>query len=77
MELQYAGAFNPLYLIRDGKLMQTKADKFPIGSNLDGVADNYTNHALQLQKGDCVYLYSDGYADQFGGIIAIKYLHFI
>jgi serine phosphatase RsbU (regulator of sigma subunit) len=48
-------------------LLEIKADKFPIGSNLDGVADNYTNHTFQLQKGDCVYLYSDGYADQFGG----------
>ncbi len=48
-------------------LLEIKADKFPIGSNLDGVADNYNNYKLQLQKGDCVYLYSDGYADQFGG----------
>jgi serine phosphatase RsbU (regulator of sigma subunit)/Tfp pilus assembly protein PilF len=48
-------------------LLEIKADKFPIGSNLDGIADNYTNHTFQLQKGDCVYLYSDGFADQFGG----------
>lgn len=48
-------------------LLEIKADKFPIGSNLDGVADTYTNHTFQLQKGDCVYLYSDGFADQFGG----------
>ncbi|MFM7233980.1 MAG: PP2C family protein-serine/threonine phosphatase, partial [Flavobacteriales bacterium] len=34
---------------------------------LDGVVDTYTNHKVQLKKGDCVYLFSDGYADQFGG----------
>jgi serine phosphatase RsbU (regulator of sigma subunit) len=53
-------------LFEDG-LLEIKADKFPIGSNTNGVADTYTNHTIQLQKGDCVYLYSDGYADQFGG----------
>lgn len=84
LELQYAGAFNNLWVIRknisssykptsknevffEEHLLEIKADKFPIGSNLDGVADNYTNWKLQLQKGDCVYLYSDGFADQFGG----------
>lgn len=84
LELQYAGAFNNLWVVRknistsykpgtknevlfEEHLLEIKADKFPIGSNLDGVADNYTNWKLQLQKGDCVYLYSDGFADQFGG----------
>jgi serine phosphatase RsbU (regulator of sigma subunit) len=84
LELQYAGAFNNLWLVRknisssyipatknevffEEHLLEIKADKFPIGSNLDGVADNYTNWKLQLQKGDCIYLYSDGFADQFGG----------
>ena len=90
LELQYAGAFNNLWVVRknistsyklqskfeiffEEHLLEIKADKFPIGSNLDGVADNYTNHTLQLQKGDCVYLYSDGYADQFGGPKGKKY----
>jgi serine phosphatase RsbU (regulator of sigma subunit) len=67
MELQYAGAFNSLYYVRDGILTEIKADKFPIGVNINGNVDEYTNHTVQLQKGDCVYLYSDGYADQFGG----------
>lgn len=51
----------------EDSLLEIKADKFPIGSNTDGVADNYTNHKIQLQKGDYIYLYSDGFADQFGG----------
>jgi serine phosphatase RsbU (regulator of sigma subunit)/Tfp pilus assembly protein PilF len=67
LQLEYAGAFNSLYYISDGILTEIKADKFPIGVNTDGKVDNYTNHVVQLKKGDCVYLYSDGYADQFGG----------
>ena len=66
-ELQYAVAFNPLYLLRDGKIAQTKGDKFPIGSFLDGATPNFTNHKLQLLEGDILYIFSDGYADQFGG----------
>ena len=82
--LQYAGAFNPVCIIRKNisntyqpknsrevfygtDLLEIKSDKFPIGSNADGVADTFTNHSFQLQKDDCVYIYTDGYADQFGG----------
>lgn len=73
LELQYAGAFNSLYFIRDGILKEIKADKFPIGVNTNGKVDEYTNHVIQLQKGDSVYLYSDGYADQFGGPLGKKF----
>ena len=48
-------------------LFEIKADKLPIGVNLDGVVDIYTNNTVQLNNGDTVYLFSDGYADQFGG----------
>lgn len=48
-------------------LLEIKSDKCPIGSNQDGIADIYTNHTIQLQKDDCIYIYTDGYADQFGG----------
>lgn len=48
-------------------LLEIKSDKCPIGSNPDGVADIFTNHTVQLQKDDCVFIYTDGYADQFGG----------
>ncbi len=65
--LQYSGAYNPLYVVTKDGLQETKADKLPIGMNDDGVVDIYTNHTFQLEKGDCVYLFSDGYADQFGG----------
>jgi serine phosphatase RsbU (regulator of sigma subunit) len=71
--LQYAGAYNSLYIVQDNQLKEIKADKFPIGVNLDGRADTYTNHEVPVKKGDCVYLFSDGYADQFGGPLGKKY----
>lgn len=63
--LSYAGAYNPLYLIREGELLETKADKQPIGKFIK--REHYTSHQVNLQKGDSIYLFSDGYADQFGG----------
>lgn len=72
-KLQYAGVFNPAYIISKGEFIQLKPDKFPVGINTDGVTDNYTNHECQLYAGDMVYLFSDGYADQFGGPMGKKY----
>jgi serine phosphatase RsbU (regulator of sigma subunit)/Tfp pilus assembly protein PilF len=64
MALDYAGAFNPLWIIRMGQLIEIKADKLSIG-NISN--PRYTNHQVQLKTGDCIYLFSDGYPDQFGG----------
>ncbi len=64
-KLQYAGAHNPLWIIRNGELLETKANKQPIGQ-FDN-PEPYTTHTIELQKGDSVYIFSDGYADQFGG----------
>lgn len=75
LELQYAGAYNPMYYVKKGELTEVKADKLPIGSNLDGVADTYTNHVIQMEKGDAVYLLTDGYADQFGGPNGKKFFY--
>jgi serine phosphatase RsbU (regulator of sigma subunit) len=74
MELQFAGAFNPLYLIRDEQLIQTKADKFPIGLFLGEEKKKFTNHKIKLVKGDTIYIFSDGYADQFGGPNGKKFM---
>ncbi|CAN5368700.1 hypothetical protein BH10BAC1_BH10BAC1_15060 [soil metagenome] len=65
--LEYAGAFNPLYIVREGKLLETSSDKIPIGTYMDGDFKNYNNHEIQLLKGDTIYIFTDGYADQFGG----------
>jgi serine phosphatase RsbU (regulator of sigma subunit) len=64
--LQYAGAYNPLYYIRDGELYQIKADRMPIGIHIRE-KDTFTQHELELQSGDVFYIFSDGYVDQFGG----------
>ncbi len=65
--IMYAGAYNPCYYIHNGELIEIKADKLPIGVNVDGVVDIYTDHTIKLDKGDTIYIFSDGYADQFGG----------
>ena len=65
-QLQFAGAFNPLYLIRNGELTETRGDKMPIGVNAI-VEKSFDRHEFKLQEGDIIYLFSDGYADQFGG----------
>ena len=66
LELQYSGANNPLYHIRENVLTEIKADKMPVGINAIE-EESFTNHSLQLKRGDIVYIFSDGYADQFGG----------
>jgi len=63
--LHWAGANNPLWIIRDGEIVATKSNKQPIG-----VVDNplpFTTHKIALQKGDVIYVFTDGFQDQFGG----------
>ncbi len=64
-ELEYSGANNSLYIIREKKLFETKSDKQTIGKFMH--QKPFTNHKQILKKGDQIYLFTDGYADQFGG----------
>lgn len=64
---------NNLTKSKDAVLIEIKADKFPIGVNYTGQVDNYTNSNFKLFKDDIVYLFSDGFADQFGGPNHKKY----
>lgn len=64
--VEFAGANNPLFMVRKGEMVEIKGDKLPVGY-FEGKEIPFTNHTLQISKGDCVYLFSDGYADQFGG----------
>ncbi len=67
-ELLFAGANRPLWLIRNNELHFYKSNKFPIGG-LQVVSDEkFTQHVIPLQKNDAIYIFSDGYADQFGGV---------
>jgi serine phosphatase RsbU (regulator of sigma subunit) len=63
--LYYSGANNPLYLVRGGELIHYRADKMPVAIHYKMVP--FTLHTIELQKGDAFYIFSDGYADQFGG----------
>ena len=68
--MQYAGAFNPLYLIREEKsnaeLIEFKADRMPLGY-YQGKDRAFTNHEIKLEIGDTFYIFSDGFIDQKGG----------
>ncbi|MEN8157214.1 MAG: YfiR/HmsC family protein [Bacteroidota bacterium] len=70
--LLFSGANNPLYHIRSGKLTQIKGDKMPVA--IHEVMDSFNLHELDLEKGDTFYTFSDGYADQFGGVREKKFL---
>lgn len=72
-KLEYAGAYNPLYLIRDNSLIEYKADKMPIGIHFMK-KDPFTNNIIDYQKDDSLYIFSDGYMDQFGGEKGKKFM---
>lgn len=64
--MEFAGANNPLVIIRNNEVYQIKADKMPIGNYIKGNAP-FTNISIDLYPGDCLYTFSDGYQDQIGG----------
>jgi len=69
--LQFAGANNPLWIINKGEFVEIKGNKQPVGKHI--TKEPFVNHTLQLEKNDIVYLFSDGFADQFGGPSGKKY----
>lgn len=72
-KLQFSGAYNDLIVIRQGELMEVKADKMPIGVAKDK-SDRFSKEEIQVQEGDCLYVFSDGYVDQFGGERGKKFM---
>lgn len=72
-KMEFSGANNSLWLIRDGDLIEKRADKMPIGI-YSWVDDSFTRQDIDLQKGDLVYSFSDGYYDQFGGPSQKKFM---
>lgn len=64
-EAQWSGAYNSLWYFRNGEVTEVPADKQPIGKT--DKPEPFNTHNLNLQKGDTLYLFTDGYADQFGG----------
>ncbi|MDF1574226.1 MAG: two-component regulator propeller domain-containing protein [Bacteroidales bacterium] len=70
--LEFAGAYNPMILIRKGELIEYKGDNMPVGKHIVEER-SFTNHRVQLEDRDMIYLYSDGFPDQFGGEKVGKY----
>jgi len=73
MQLELAGAMHPLYLVRKGELQVIETDRFSIGGQVE--QRQFRSHAIALQPGDCLYLFTDGFADQFGGPAEKKFKH--
>lgn len=77
-ELSYAGAMRPLYIIKkttaDPEFAEVKATKHPIGGKQAIERESYQLHQFKFNKGDTVYFFSDGYADQFGGENGKKFM---
>jgi serine phosphatase RsbU (regulator of sigma subunit)/tetratricopeptide (TPR) repeat protein len=65
LELSFSGANNPLVIISNNELSEVKADKQPVGNYAH--EQDFSKTHIQLKKGDMLYLFSDGYSDQFGG----------
>jgi ligand-binding sensor domain-containing protein/serine phosphatase RsbU (regulator of sigma subunit) len=67
--LEFSGAVNPIYLIRDNKITEIRGSRFSVGldDNYEDDVQTFENKQIILQEDDMIYLFSDGYADQFGG----------
>jgi serine phosphatase RsbU (regulator of sigma subunit) len=72
-KLDFAGAYNPMYLVRKGEVITYKGDRFPIGMSSIEAKKTFRNQDVDIQPGDMIYMGSDGYADQFGTSEGKKY----
>ncbi len=72
-KIEYAGAMRPLFFVRNSELHIIKGDKFDIGG-VSQQKKSFTTHRVSIQEGDCFYLFSDGYPDQFGGPDGKKFM---
>jgi serine phosphatase RsbU (regulator of sigma subunit) len=71
--VEFAGAYNPLYLVRKGEVITYKGDRFPIGMSSLQAKKSFQTLVVDIQPGDMLYMSSDGYADQFGFVEGKKY----
>jgi PAS domain S-box-containing protein len=72
-KIEFAGAMRPLYYVKDNDLYVIKGDKFSIGG-FSQHRKNFRTHRINYKAGDCFYLFSDGYPDQFGGPRGKKFM---
>jgi len=71
--MQYAGAYNPFYLVRNKELLHFKGDRMPVGVYLEKKS-SFTNQEIEIEKGDIIYAFSDGYVDQMDVTGSKKFL---
>jgi phosphoserine phosphatase RsbU/P len=71
---EFAGANNPLVMVRNNEVITYDATKAPIGAFVGDKLTNFVQNDIQFQKGDMFYIFSDGYADQFGGTEGKKFM---
>jgi serine phosphatase RsbU (regulator of sigma subunit) len=72
-ELVFAGANNSMHLLRNNKLIELKGDKQPIGISHFNITQQFIQQSISLIKNDLIYLFTDGYPDQFGGEAGKKF----
>ena len=73
-QIEFAGSYNPLYIVRDGELLEQDGERIPIGkTSKKNEEQTYTNHTFQLYENDMLYIFSDGFVDQKVGKKAKKY----
>jgi serine phosphatase RsbU (regulator of sigma subunit) len=65
--LEYAGAFNPVYIVRDHEILEIKGDRIIVGPDYGVQRGTFENRSLEIREDDMLYMFTDGYADQFGG----------
>ena len=71
--MEYAGAINPLFIVRNNRLIEVRGNRYAVGSSDYDERMTYESHVIPLRDNDMVYMFSDGYADQFGGPAGKKY----
>ncbi len=72
-KMQYSGANNPLFMVRDGELIVVKGSRAPVGAHMLE-EEPFENHDIDLKEGDLIYIFSDGYQDQYGGDLNRKFM---
>jgi serine phosphatase RsbU (regulator of sigma subunit) len=72
MSLEFSGANNPCYIVRDKKLIELKADRMPIG--IHPIMESFTSKPSGIEKGDVIYMFSDGFKDQIGELTLKKFM---
>lgn len=73
--LEFSGAYNPLFIFQNGMFKEFRADRMPIGIYY-GEKETFKNYEIKVKKGDTIYIFSDGFADQFGGPKSSKYMRY-